>query len=173
MDEASTLSKLNQFMKARGLGEEDTKLLEERLRHFGRAQVPSALPGREGKATPLERELKHVGASDSENAQGQDEGPVPKEAEDGDLPDDALQGYVVSIAGRKRFRRPHHITKCGLIPGTDYKEYAWYGDVLPEATLYDQVCRRCWRNKADFDLDSTGASAEVASASSSGESVSD
>ena len=77
---------------------------------------------------------------------------------------------MVSLVGRRRFRRLHHIARCGMLPGTDYKEYVWYGEVLPDPTLYDQICSRCWRLRATFDLEAAGAAAEVASASSSGES---
>jgi len=95
---------------------------------------------------------------------------VPLEAEDEGPQAEALSGYVVSIVGRKRFRRLHHIAKCGLLPGTDYKEFTWYGEVLPDPTLYDQICARCWRRRAVFDLETAKDPAADNSASSSGES---
>ena len=63
----------------------------------------------------------------------------------------------------------HHIAKCGLLPGTDYKEFNLYGDALPDPALYDNICSRCWRQQATFDAETAGTAAELASASSSAE----
>ena len=93
----------------------------------------------------------------------------PAADDDAELQGGALTGYVVSIVGRKRFRRLHHIAKCGLLPGTDYKEFSWYGDALPDPSLYDNICSTCWRQQATFDAEAAGTAAELASASSSGE----
>ena len=76
---------------------------------------------------------------------------------------DALTGYVVSVVGKRRFRRLHHLSKCGLIPGRDGYDYTVHGQDLPAAKCYDDVCARCWRTREAFD-------AEMPSASSSGES---
>ncbi len=56
-----------------------------------------------------------------------------------------------------------------MLPGTGYREYVWYGDSLPGPILYDDICARFWKVRATFDVESTDASAEVASASTSGE----
>ena len=96
-------------------------------------------------------------------------GQGPEVADDEELQDGALTGYVVSVVGRRRFRRLHHIAKCGMLPGTDYKEFNWYGDVLPDPSLHDSMCSRCWRGRATFDAEAAGAAAELASVSSSGE----
>ena len=96
-------------------------------------------------------------------------GQEPEAADDEQLQDGAFTGYVVSVFGRRRFRRLHHIAKCGMLPGTDYKEFNWYGDVLPDPSLYDSICSRCWRRGSTFDAEATGSAAELASASSSGE----
>ena len=94
----------------------------------------------------------------------------PEEDEDLEPPAEVLSGYVVSIVGRRRFRRLHHMARCGMIPGTDYKEFDFYDEALPDPAQYDEICSRCWRRRAAFDLEVAGAAAEVASASSSGES---
>ena len=86
-----------------------------------------------------------------------------------EAPEGNLTGYVVSIVGRRGFRRFHHVAKCGMLPGTDYKEYVWYGEVLPDPTLYDSICSRCWRQRASFEEEAAGAAAGPLSASSSGE----
>ena len=168
LDEASTLTKLSKFMRARGLGEYETKLLVDRL--FGGPCAPAAAPG-----TPIGEHFREdTQPSDNELDQDPSDvgltGQVSLAGVDKDTPAELLSGYVVSIVGRKRFRRLHHIARCGMLPGTDYKEFIWYGEALPIATLYDQVCARCWRTRSSFDAEAAGTSAEAASASSSGES---
>ncbi len=72
----------------------------------------------------------------------------PEADDDEEAPGGNLTGYVVSIVGRKRFRRLHHLAKRGMLPGTDYEEFVWYGEVLADPTLYDSICPRCWRQRA-------------------------
>ena len=88
---------------------------------------------------------------------GEDAEQEPEADDDEEAPGGNLTGYVVSIVGRKRFRRLHHLAKCGMLPGTDYKEFVWYGEVLPDPTLYDSICSRCWRQRAIFDGEAAGA----------------
>ena len=77
-----------------------------------------------------------------------------------------LTGYIVSIVGRRRYRRLHHLSMCGLIPGRDYREYVLYGPEAPPAEAYDAICARCWKSREVFDAEDPPAS----SVSSSGES---
>ena len=42
---------------------------------------------------------------------------------------------------------------------------------MPDPTLYDDICARCWRIRAAFEAEAAGSSTRVESASSSGESV--
>ena len=83
---------------------------------------------------------------------------------------EGLSGYIVSVVGRKRCRRLHHLTKCGLIPGRDYREYEVYGAALPPPDCYDSICSRCWRSKGAFEAEGQLSHPEPRSASSSGES---
>ncbi len=87
-----------------------------------------------------------------------------------ELPVELLAGYVVSIVGRRRFRRLHHMARCGTLPGTDHKEFNFFGETLPPPTEYDGVCSRCWRHREVFEQEAGGAAEGLASASSSGES---
>ena len=83
----------------------------------------------------------------------------------------ALTGFVVSIIGRRRYRRLHHLARCGLIPRRDYLEFEVHGDALPPADAYDSVCARCWRPGSSPEAEARRIGrVEPDPASSSGES---
>jgi hypothetical protein len=167
MDEASTFKKLTKFMAARGMEDRDLKLLVERLSYFHSAGGPLSEVARKAQAS---ESVAVQGPQIAEAAMaGEDAEQEPEADDDEEAPGGNLTGYVVSIVGRKRIRRLHHLAKCGMLPGTDYKEFVWYGEVLPDPTLYDSICSRCWRQRAIFDGEAAGAASGPPSASSSGE----
>ncbi len=57
-----------------------------------------------------------------------------------------VKGYVVSISGKKGFRRLHSLGRCWRVPGVDYARYEWLGTDPPGAHLYDDYCGKCWRS---------------------------
>ena len=167
MDEASTFKKLTKFMAARGMEDRDLKLLVERLSYFHSAGGPLSEVARKAQAS---ESVAVQGPQIAEAAMaGEDAEQEPEADDDEEAPGGNLTGYVVSIVGRKRFRRLHHLAKCGMLPGTDYKEFVWYGEVLPDPTLYDSICSRCWRQRAIVDGEAAGAASGPPPASSSGE----
>ena len=158
LDEASTLKKLTKFMAARGMADKDLELLVERLSHFRSAGRSPSAAARKVRVEGMASAAGGGAGQEPEADDDEEEAPVGN-----------LTGYVVSIVGRKGFRRLHHLAKCGMLPGTDYKEYVWYGEVLPDPALYDSICSRCWRQRAAFEEEAAGAVTGPPSASSSGE----
>ncbi len=61
------------------------------------------------------------------------------------LPSDAV-GYVVSISGKRLFRRLHRLGGCHRVPGVDYREFELLGVDFPPSTAYDGHCAQCWRD---------------------------
>ena len=170
LGEEAVLSKLERYLRGKGLPEKDIDSTRRRLTHFDCEKVGSD-SGSEGTAPtepygeedPAEApgELQEGGA---QGTGGDSSGGERSDAVDG------LTGYVVSVVGRKRYRRLHHLTKCGLIPGRDYRDYTVYGAVLPPADRYDSICTRCWRSRSAFEAEGQLSAAEPGTASSSGES---
>ncbi len=56
------------------------------------------------------------------------------------------RGYVVSISGKRGFRRLHRLGGCHRVPGIDYQEYELLGDDFPTEEAYDAHCAQCWRD---------------------------
>ena len=83
-----------------------------------------------------------------------------------------LHEHVKLLGKRRRIQLStmQHLTKCGLIPGRDYRDYTVYGAVLPPADRYDSICSRCWRSRSAFEAEGQLSAAEPGTASSSGES---
>jgi hypothetical protein len=151
LGEGTLLSKLECYLRGKGVPEEVIEQTRDRLTHFegekasndsGTEQTPPTEPCDEevDAGTP---ERQSSGLSPRGCSSGDDQG----EASEG------LTGYVVSVVGRKRFRRLRHLTKCGLIPGRDYRDFTVYGDILPPADCYDSICTRCWRSRSAFEAE--------------------
>ena len=174
------LSKLERYLRGKGLPERDIDSTRRRLTHFDCERVGSDSGSEKTAATEpyVEEEPASSWRTPVEAEQAPEElqeGGAPGSVEDssgGERSEavDGLTGYVVSIVGRQRFRRLHHLTKCGLIPGRDYGDYTVYGAVLPPADQYDSICSRCWRSRSAFEAEGQLSVAEPATATSSGES---
>jgi hypothetical protein len=159
LGEEAVLCKLERYLREKGLAEGVIEETRRHLTHFGEGDRLEE-PGSEGTAPtePYDEEGPEVAPRD--DSTDADEG----EAAEG------LTGYVVSIVGRKQYRRLHHLTKCGLIPGRDYREYVIYGSTLPPPDSYDSICTRCWRSRSAFDAEGQLSLTGPRSATSSGES---
>ena len=83
--------------------------------------------------------------------------PGVAEAQDGEDGSGAVQGYVVSIVGRRRFRRLHFVGLCGRVPGIDYLDFAEYGDLRPSPEDYDAICRKCWKSDSEWAAQDRGS----------------
>jgi hypothetical protein len=180
LGEEAVLSKLERYLRGKGLPERDIDSTRRRLTHFDCEEVGSDSGSEKTAATEpyVEEEPASPWRTPVEAEQAPEElqeGVAPGSEEDssgGERSEavDGLTGYVVSIVGRQRFRRLHHLTKCGLIPGRDYGDYTVYGAVLPPADQYDSICSRCWRSRSAFEAEGQLSVAEPATATSSGES---
>ena len=166
LDEGATFRKLEAFLQKRGMDQPDVDLLIKRLLHFGGADKESA---RSVWSWSWPDEPTEPAGGDTPGLQSDKSG--SEDSEDVDVQPEVLGGYVVSIVGRGRFRRLHHLARCHLVPGTDYKEFVLYGECAPEPSLYDEICSRCWRRREEFHPGPVGPAACLDSASSSGEST--
>ena len=63
--------------------------------------------------------------------------------EKGRAPQDA-RGYVVSISGKRGFRRLNLLGSCYRSLGVDYQNYELLGETLLAAEEYDDICGKCW-----------------------------
>ena len=145
LDERTTLERLGAHLRKRGLGEGDVRSALNRVTYFDQSDRRSGAPEgttEAGKEEDICTPTESVDGSDSEATpeKGEEEPGQVQEA-DGAHEEVALRRFVVSIVGRKRFRRLHHISRCGMLPGTDYKDFEWFGDVLPAPAQYDQSLR--------------------------------
>ena len=77
--------------------------------------------------------------------------------EKGRVPEEA-RGYVVSISGKRSFRRLHLLGACYRVPGIDYQEYELLGETLPAVTAYDDICGKCWPASTNMESKSTALS---------------
>ena len=170
LGEEVVLSKLERYLRGKGLPEKDIDLTRRRLTHFD-CEKAGGDSGSEGTAPtePYDEEDPAEEPGELQEGGAQDTGGDSSGGERGDA-GEGLTGYVVSVVGRKRYRRLHHLTKCGLIPGRDYQDYTVYGAVLPPADRYDSICSRCWRSRSAFEAEGQLSAAEPGTASSSGES---
>ena len=75
--------------------------------------------------------------------------------------------YVVSIRQHTRVRRLHRVGSCHLRPGLDYTDFVQYGDVLPSASEYHHLCKRCFSTGAPTAASSATASSSSCSSGSS------
>ena len=159
LGEEAVLCQLERFLRGKGLAEEVIEETRRRLTHFGEEGCGEDT-GSEGTVPTEPYEEEGPEAAPCEDSTDADDG----EAVEG------LTGYVVSVVGRKQYRRLHHLTKCGLIPGRDYREYVVYGSSLPPPDRYDSICSRCWRSRSAFDAEGQLSTPGPRSATSSGES---
>ena len=170
LGEEAVLSKLERYLRGKGFPEKDIDLTRRRLTHFD-CEKAGGDSGLEGTAPtePYDEEDPAEEPGELQEGGAQDTGGDSSGGERGDA-GEGLTGYVVSVVGRKRYRRLHHLTKCGLIPSRDYQDYTVYGAVLPPADRYDSICSRCWRSRSAFEAEGQLTAAEPGTASSSGES---
>ena len=54
-------------------------------------------------------------------------------------------GYYICSSGKRAIRTLHRLGACYALPDVDYLHYVYAGERLPEATLYDTVCKLCAR----------------------------
>ena len=153
LDEAATLDKLARYLHDRG--------------HQG---------------PEVERVIADLTWFDGESAteEEDEEKPVEQRSAPPEAPEDSgtdgettLTGYVVSVVGRRGYRRLHHLGLCPLVPGVDYKGYILYGEQAPAEDAYDSICRRCWRPTGRKDQAAPArrtGEGSASSASTSGES---
>ena len=103
-----------------------------RLQHFDTEHKPP----RAGDETPSPRKAEASGGSSAEET---------SEDEKGKKAAEILGGYVVSITGRRSWRRLHYLGRCWRQPGKDYASFQTYGEESPPASAYDAVCKDCWK----------------------------
>ena len=70
-------------------------------------------------------------------------------------------GYIVAVSARGSFRRLHYAGSCWRVPGTHYKEFEDWGDVVP--TTVHARCHDC------FPAESPAVRAEEAAAAGESE----
>ena len=68
--------------------------------------------------------------------------------------------YVISISGKKGFRRLHRVGWCWRTPSMDYKVASFSTEPPPLGT-YDALCKQCWPGQ-DIDKDMTPAALSTA-----------
>ena len=78
------------------------------------------------------------------------------------------KGYVISVVGRRKSRCLHHMALCrrGRAMTTAFEDY---GENLPDASLYDRICKMCWKS-GDLSMEQGAATSSSSSSSSSSES---
>ena len=79
-------------------------------------------------------------------------------------PNQKLEGFIVSVSQRSKFKRLHFLGRCPCRPGVDYRMWTHHGMALKGAT-YNDHCHRCWR-------DGTGPEKALEGSESSGSSSS-
>ena len=77
-------------------------------------------------------------------------------------------GYVISISGKKQFRRLHFFGGCHRLPGVDYIDFEDRGHTLPSVHEYDDYCHQCWsdRHLQSIGDDFVGTESESSSTAS-------
>jgi len=171
--EVRELERFARYLRAKGHPDAVVELARRRLTYFGGGDAGTPTKEDEEEeaggapTTPaIAAELADLG----QEAAGV--GTEPGEASE--VEEEGLTGYIVSIVGRRRFRRLHHLMKCGLIPGRDYHDFVMYGESLPDPSEYDAICSRCWRSPSAFAAEHAAAgAADSGTATSSGESESE
>ena len=127
MGEASELSKFARYLRLNGHAEEVVGEALGNLEHFGEAsasdreECDAVRGGPEGADGTGSEEVEAF-----EPGVKEDLGPSYRDSDEG-MPL-ALTGFVVSIVGRRKCRRLHHLARCGLIPGQDYREFEVHGE---------------------------------------------
>ena len=54
-----------------------------------------------------------------------------------------IRGFVVSRTKRVKHRKLHAVQLCWRVPGTHYKEWKDFGEMLPAEAEFDSVCSTC------------------------------
>ena len=156
LGESAALERYAQYLRGKGHAEDAVRRVVQDLTHFDghsdTEEVASDPEGAPGAETPV------AGASEEEKDDELRDREPEAENQGG------LTGYVVSIVGRKAYRRLHHLGRCPMLPGTDYHNYRLYGSEAPPPDAYDSVCARCWPSRA-----AAVPVSAASSASSSGE----
>ena len=102
---------------------------------------------------------------------GDDQGEVELLAEEVSadvLPTDVAGGYVVARTLKRGVRMLHRLGACPLFPGVRCKDFEEFGTEMPKPSLYDAVCRHCWRADGDVpEKDSEGELGQESSSSNS------
>ena len=84
--------------------------------------------------------------------------------------ENAPNGYVISISGKKQLRRLHYCGACYRTPGVDYIDFENRGKTLPAEYEYDDYCHQCWRDSHPQDIDEDSVRIESESSSTLSES---
>jgi hypothetical protein len=142
LGEEAVLEDFAGYCGEKGFDREEIDAAFGRLRWFakGRAAGGSLTPDLGAPEGPEEAPTE-VATPDGKEADLADSG-----AEEAALTE--AQGYVVSVTGRRQWRRLHYVGRCWRIPGRDYRHAILHGELAPDAASYDAVCRACWKDGA-------------------------
>ena len=133
LGEAHVLSDFERYCLDQGYEDEEVAMTVQRLRFFDQE---AGVTQEESTAQPPPQ------ASPEAPPCSGDESDKDSDAENANT---EVGGYVVSITGKRTWRRLHYIGRCWRRPGKDYASFQTFGEDAPPAAAYDAVCRDCWK----------------------------